>query len=232
MNRITLALLAGVATLGFVSSTYAADLIVEAPAAPMMAAASGNWDGPFIGVFAGYGWGEADHTAAGGPPGPLPVGGNDMDLSGWLVGVNAGANFTLTDGIVAGVVGDLAWSNIGGEITGGAFDGTTHDINWLGSVRGRLGFDGGAFMPYLTAGLAFANATRHTDLGAGEDVDATHIGWTVGAGVEFAVADNVSLDLQYRYTDYGAQTYDFAGPNDPEVGLTTHAVTLGVNWGF
>lgn len=230
MTRTTLALLAGVATLGFISSSYAADLIVESPVVPGIVETAGNWDGPFIGVFAGAGWGEADHQP--GPGFPGDPAGNDIDLSGWLVGVNAGVNFTLTDGIVAGVVGDIAWSNIGGSEDFGLFGVTDHDINWVGSVRGRLGFDGGAFLPYLTAGLAFANATRHTEFPAPEDADATHIGWTVGAGVEFAVADNVSLDLLYRFSDYGAEEYDFGNPVNPSVELTTHTISLGLNWRF
>jgi outer membrane immunogenic protein len=227
MNRIALTLLAGAAALGFASSTQAADLIVDyAPMSPGVVDVSGDWDGPFVGVFGGYGMGDADHVS-----GP---GTNDLELSGWLLGVNAGVNFTLTEGIIAGVVGDIAWSDIGGEITGGAFDGTEHTINWQGSVRGRIGFDGGAFMPYLTAGLAFANATRHTDLFGGDDADATHIGWTAGAGVEVAVAENVSLDLQYRYTDLGEQEYvwpDIAA-TDPTIALTTHALTVGLNFSF
>src|SRR5690606_3654240 len=101
-----------------------------------------------------------------------------------------------------------------------AFDGTTHTIDWQGSLRGIVGFDGGAFLPYLTGGLAFANATRHSPLFGGEDADATHIGWTVGAGVKFAVTDNMNIDLLYRYSDYGAQVYDFTSGTDPEIALT------------
>jgi outer membrane immunogenic protein len=226
MNRLSLAVLGSVALLGFASSSYAADLIVEAPVVtPGVVDVSGNWDGPFVGVFAGYGWADADHVAD--PPN------NDLDLAGWLVGVNAGANFTVSDGLVVGVVGDLAWSDITGDDDGAfAFD-TTHTIDWQGSLRGRVGFDGGAFLPYLTAGLAFAHAERTTSLGVDNTAEATHVGWTVGAGVEFAVADNVSLDLQYRYSDLGEQEYDWSGPGtNPTIGLTTHAVTLGLNWGF
>ena len=229
MTRTTLALLAGVATLGFVSSSYAADLIVESPVVPGIVETAGNWDGPFIGVFAGAGWGEADHQPQG--PGPFPPGGNDLDLSGWLLGVNAGVNFTLTEGIVAGIVGDIAWADINGS-DDTLFGAPTHTIDWAGSVRGRLGFDGGAFLPYLTAGLAFAHGTRTSEAFGGQEADATHIGWTVGAGVEFAVADNLSLDLLYRFSDYGAEEYDFGNPVNPSVELTTHTISLGLNWRF
>jgi len=233
MKTLAISLLAGTALVGFASASYAADLIIEEPAAEVgIVDVSGSWDGPFIGVFAGWGAGTADHTAAGGV-GPLPVGGNDVDLSGWFIGVNAGANFTVSEALVLGIVGDIAWADITGEIDGTLFDGTTHTIDWQGSVRGIVGFDGGAFLPYLTGGLAFAHAERESPLGPQPNVaDATHVGWTVGAGVKFAVTEDMNIDLLYRYSDYGAQTYDFPSGTDPEIALTTHTVQVGLNWQF
>ncbi len=38
-----------------------------------------------------------------------------LDLSGWLVGVDIGANFTVGSGLVVGVVADIAWTDISGE---------------------------------------------------------------------------------------------------------------------
>jgi outer membrane immunogenic protein len=220
MNRITLALLAGVAALGFASSTFAADLIVDTPAAPYVApAASGNWDGAYVGAFAGYGWGTLSD-----PDDVIGFDDQEIDVNGWQVGVTAGANFTISEAIVAGIVGDIAWNNASGEFADEDF---TYDVNWSGSLRGRLGFDGGAFLPYVTAGLAFANATADWD---GDADSQTHIGWTAGVGVEFAVADNVSLDLQYRYSDYGTKTYDIDGGTD--FSLTSNAVTAGINFRF
>lgn len=142
--------------------------------------------------------------------------------------MNAGFNVTVSEAIVAGIVGDIAWSNMSGDLA----DNGTYDVNWIGSVRGRLGFDGGAFLPYVTAGVAFANATAtDNSITPAADDSQTHIGWTVGAGVEFAVADNVSLDLLYRYTDYGSKDYDFGAGAVP-LSLTSHAVTAGVNFKF
>jgi outer membrane immunogenic protein len=223
MKRIALALLAGVAAVGVASASQAADLMID-PAPVYMApvASGGNWDGPYIGAFVGYGWGTLGDEFGYINDGPA----EDFDVDGWLLGVTAGANFTLSEAIVAGIAGDIAWSNIGGEFDGSDYD-LTADVNWVGSIRGRLGFDGGQFLPYVTAGLAFANMTLDDE----DEVDTqTHIGWTVGAGVEFAVADNVSLDLQYRYSDYGTQTYEI--DSDTDFSLTTHAITAGINFRF
>jgi outer membrane immunogenic protein len=220
MNRFAIALLAGVAGVSVMSSAFAADLIISEPAPAVgVVSTTGNWDGLYLGAFAGYGWGTLDDSVNDG----LDLTNFEADLTGWQVGVAAGANFTVSEAIVAGIVGDIAWSDISGS------EGTsTYDVDWTGSIRGRLGFDGGAFLPYVTAGVAFANATASD--GVNEDTQ-THIGWTVGAGVEFAVADNVSLDLQYRYTDFGAKDYAL-GVNPTELSLTSHAVTAGVNFRF
>lgn len=219
MNRFTISLLAGVAALSFISTAHAADLIIDQPAPEVgIVDVTNSWDGVFVGGFVGGAWGTATDD-------DLSLLTDDLDLSGWLVGVNAGANFTLTNGIVAGVVGDIAWSDISGEEAGVL----AYNVDWVGSIRGRVGFDGGGFLPYLTAGLAVANATA-TDIVPVEDTQ-THVGWTVGAGVEIAVVDNVSIDLLYRYSDYGTADYSLDAGVE-ELGLTSHQISAGVNWRF
>jgi outer membrane immunogenic protein len=197
-----------------VSSAMAADLIVDEPVYEAAVTAAHDWNGAYIGVFAGYGWGNYEEG-----------GGFEADGDGWLAGVALGANFTVTEGIVAGIVGDLAWSNVTFDLGVGE-----HTIDWVGSLRGRIGFDGGAFLPYLTAGLAVAGATGENFTTLISD-SATHVGWTAGAGVEFAATEDLSIDLLYRYSDYGTQTYN-VGFADYDVNLTTHQVTVGLNWAF
>ena len=219
MTRLTALLLAGVATVGFASATYAADLIIQEPVyTPGVVSVGGNWEGVYLGAFIGGASGTASTDE------DVPFFEDDsLDISGWMVGVNAGANFYITDGIVGGIVGDIAWSDISGEQT---FEGDDYgfDINWQGSLRGKLGFDGGAFMPYVTGGLAFANGTMDFD---GYTESNTHIGWTVGAGVEIAATEDLSIDILYRYSDFGSKEYDGV-----DIGVTQHAVTAGLNWKF
>ncbi len=220
MNRIAIALLAGVASVSLASAATAADLIISEPApiAIVDTPVGGNWDGLFLGAFAGYGWGTLDLDD--------DVADLDVDGEGWKLGVNAGYNFTVSEALVAGIVADVAWADINGE---DADADLSYNTDWTGSIRGRLGIDAGAFLPYVTAGIAFANNTVTDTLDDVEDSQ-LHTGWTAGAGVEFAVADNVSLDLQYRYSDYGTATYDLATETD--FGLTSHAVTAGINFRF
>ncbi len=223
MNKTLLLLAAGASVLAISSAASAADLMVEPAIAAEAVAASGNWDGAYVGAFGGYGWGALSDDLV--PNGTYP------EPAGWLLGVNAGVNFTLTDGIVAGIVGDIAWADMNETLVNGPVS-MGSSVDWVGSVRGRLGFDGGAFMPYLTGGLAVAhNTVDYVTPGPVGSDDQIHVGWTAGAGVEFAATENVSVDLLYRYSDYGNATYNIGGLIG-DLRLTSHQVTAGLNLGF
>ncbi len=221
MNRISLLILAGAATFVSASAASAADLLINQPAPSYGGYTStGGWDGAYVGGFIGYGWGTlaAENTDV--------IGVDDIDISGWTVGAKLGANFSVGSGLVLGAEGDVAWAGIGG------FDGsnsTDFDINWTSSLRGRVGYDAGAFMPYLTGGLAIAGATASN---GGNDSTQTHFGWTGGAGLEVAATEQISIDLSYRYSDYGQATYDVGLGGTDDLDLSTHAVTAGVNFKF
>ena len=222
MNRISLLILAGAATLMSASAASAADLLINQPAPSYgndFGGSTGGWDGAYIGGFVGYGWGTlaAENTDVIDAP--------EIDISGWTVGAKLGANFSVGSGLVLGAEGDVAWAGIGGYDSGNATD---FDGNWTSSLRARAGYDAGAFMPYLTGGLAIAGATASS---GGNDSTQTHFGWTAGAGVEVAATEQISIDLSYRYSDYGQATYDVGGGPD-DLDLSTHAVTAGVNFKF
>ena len=198
MRKFSLALLAGTALL--TTQAFAADLIIDTPVEPGVVTVSGDWEGAYIGVFGGYAAGELTDDAT-------------LDIDGWLVGFAAGYDVYLADSIVGGLVADIAWNDINS-------DPAAFSSDWNGSLRARLGYDAGAFLPYVTGGLAGISGDAFGDSNV-------HWGWTVGAGVEVAVSEELSLDLQYRYTDYA--TADYAGS---DIGATTQAVTVGLNWRF
>jgi outer membrane immunogenic protein len=92
----------------------------------------------------------------------------------------------------------------------------THNLDWLGTVRGRVGITP---MPnlllYFTGGLAFGDAGDSASVIATGGVFAinfrgsaqgTLYGWTAGGGVALALHNTVSLDVGYRYADLGART--------------------------
>jgi outer membrane immunogenic protein len=221
MNRISLLIVAGAATLVSASAASAADLLINQPSQNFgggYSSSAGGWDGAYGGVFLGYGWGTVNDKAG------TILDNNDVELSGWTVGATLGANFTVAQGFILGAVGDVAWSGMGGYDAG-----VDYDINWTSSLRGRAGYDAGAFLPYLTAGLAIAGGTASYD---GKDNTQVHFGWTAGAGVEVAATEQISVDLQYRYSDYGQATYELTGLGKSDLDLSTHALTAGVNFKF
>ena len=157
-----------------------------------------------------------------------------------MVGVTVGKNFAIGNGIVVGVAGDAALSTMNGKYRattppGSTYNNTTQGVNATGSLRGTIGYDAGAFMPYLTAGLALASETRVSGF-SGKIATAGSVGYTVGVGVKVIVTGNASLDVQYRYSNYGAATYmwqnNIPKRDNPVVGTTTQTVTVGMNWGF
>lgn len=202
MKYSTILLTAVLASTMVGGAAQAADLIIdEAPVADV--AVSGYWDGAYAGIFGGRGSGELTEDLAG------------ASLDGWLLGATAGYNFTLDGGLVVGVAGDVAWSTL--ETTPDFFT-----LDWTGSVRGRVGYDAGMFLPYLTAGVAFGSATETL-----ADRSKQHFGWTAGIGAEVAVSDNLSIDAQYRYTDLG--DVDYAGNL---LGYQYSQITVGLNFKF
>lgn len=223
MTRFLAFLTAGASVLALSSAVQAADLIIEEPIVDPVIVDTSNWDGFYLGVFGGFAAGEAYDFD----------GENFVDLDGnWTAGINAGFDFTLTDGFVVGIVADAQYLGLEGILQLDPAQAVSYDLYWAGSLRGKVGFDGGAFLPYLTGGLAIAQGEVQASGPISGAVSNTHVGWTVGAGVEFAFTEDLSLDLLYRYTDYGTQDYDVGVFADPEVGFTTHAVTAGVNWRF
>jgi outer membrane immunogenic protein len=226
MKTLLVAALTSVSLLALAPATAsAADLIIDEPMASAgVVDVGGDWEGVYLGAFIGGASGTFDDDGEW-----FEFDDDSIGLSGWMVGVNAGANFYIADGIVGGIVGDIAWSDISGSLYDESEFAYSYVINWQGSLRGKLGFDAGAFMPYLTGGLAFANGTFERFDGDESDTQ-THLGWTVGAGVAIAATEDLSIDVLYRYSNFGEKEY--FGESGAPLSLDQHAVTVGLNWKF
>jgi outer membrane immunogenic protein len=217
-----------------VASASAADIPRPAPTyrAPVAVPMMFNWTGGYIGVNAGYGWGQSDWGFFGGDPKP----------SGGLVGATLGYNWqALGSPWVFGLEGDIQWSNINGNFVNGlcAF-GCQIKTDWFGTVRGRVGYAWDRVMAYATGGLAFGDV-KATINGFGGNSD-TNVGWTVGAGLEGAIAPNWTAKIEYLYVDLGSTSCGVAlcapvvgGPIFPianNIDFTMHVVRAGLNYKF
>ncbi len=162
--RFSTLLLAGVATLAVGSTAFAADLIIDEPAAPIIDIPSSDWTGFYVGVHGGYGAGVMDLSA----PGLIDPDDEEQDVDGFFGGIQAGYNWQM-DSLLFGIQTDISLSGIASDEDGG---GENDTIDWLGSTTGRIGFVNDAFVPYLKAGIAYAGGTGDA---AGETDSQTHL---------------------------------------------------------
>lgn len=215
------------------SSALAADLSVIDPPAPSYSAAPAytsppnDWTGFYAGVLGGYGFGNMNTTIAGTTTG--------TPSNGVLAGVTVGANMQI-DSYVLGVEGDINWSGQSGNATcAGATCNT--DLDWVGSVRGRLGYAIDPALLYVTGGVAVARANTSVSpvtAGTTGSYSDTYTGWTLGAGAEAALTEHLSAKLEYAYSDFGDRTAAAGtlATTAATTSLTSHAVKFGLNYRF
>ncbi|MFK4825154.1 outer membrane protein [Paenochrobactrum sp. BZR 588] len=222
-------------TLALTTANYAqaADAIMHHEIVPVIDYGH-SWTGAYLGFQTGYQNGSfkerfdgQHHTR------------NSSD--GVLGGIYGGYNFEFWNNMILGIDADLTYNSARQNLIYTAvIDSTTsQDFNheskleWSGAVRARLGFAMDRWMPYLAGGIAFAqvkNSLYDTNFNY-QDANSTMTGWTAGVGVDYALASNTALRLEYRHTDYGRKT--FAIDNfEYKTKLKTDEVRIGVAYRF
>jgi outer membrane immunogenic protein len=238
MKRI---LVAGALVLAGSGLVFAADLPPAAeppPRAPATyvptVAPVYDWSGIYVGLNGGYGFGDSNWTA----PGIAPTG--NFDVNGGVIGGTIGYNFQWSS-FVFGIEADLDWADLKGNSSVAACGvgaGVTCETEseWLGTVRARLGWAWDRVLFYGTAGGAAGNI--QAGLNPPETFDtSTEFGWTVGAGVEYAITDNFTARIEYLYVDLSNGTCNvncsFAvAPPPTSVSLTESLARVGVDFKF
>lgn len=193
-----------------------------------------TWTGFYAGLFASYNDVSREiDLPAGAPPFNF-----DADYSGFSGGGLVGFNYQF-DSIVVGIEGDIAFASIDGSsgISGTPF--SLHDeIDTTYGVRARLGYAIDRTLLFVTGGAAWADFEATLGgvvIGLPDNtlVDETLFGWQFGGGVEHAVADNITVRLEYLYTDYEDEksSNPFAPAFDNlDYDLESHSLRLGVNF--
>jgi outer membrane immunogenic protein len=225
MKKVFLAS-AAVLALG-IASASAADVARRQamPAkAPVYVTPAYNWTGFYVGINGGGAWGTADWSNA--------IGTADSNTAGGLVGGTLGYNYQINQ-LVLGIEGDIDWSNLRGTATNGICAGTSCEFRntWLATVRGRVGYAFDRFMPYVTGGVAFGDV-KMTPFGTTDDRE-TKTGWTVGGGLEAALAGPWTAKVEYLYVDLGKADCGSSICGIPtEVDAKAHVVRAGLNYRF
>jgi outer membrane immunogenic protein len=181
-------------SLGFITASQAADIdaIVEETAAY-------DWTGFYLGAHIGYGEADVDgtHDNIGEPIIDFPLEWG-MEPNGLIGGVHGGFNWQLGS-ILLGIEGDVSRADWEDQV-GPNLDGETAstEVDWLATLRARLGLALDNFLIYGTAGAAWTDAEvtvvdTPTDVGSVEFDD---VGLVAGGGVEWGIAENWSWKLE------------------------------------
>ncbi len=149
----------------------------------------------------------------------------DDDASGFAGGIHAGYNFQKGN-LVYGIEGDITWTDseesIGVAITDLEDDVTVNgslslNMNYLASLRGRLGYATNTTLVYVTGGIAWTELELEASLGASagdiavgisDSESETFTGYVIGGGAEYKFTDNLSMRgevLHYGFDDDGVE---------------------------
>ena len=169
-------------------------------------------------------------------------GGYSTSRTSFMLGGYAGYNYQFAGNIVVGVETDInAVLGNRGRVNnfqyavGSNYDITTRQT-YNGAVRGRLGYAYDRALFYVAGGFAYGNAkTSYAVAGTAPTVfnNSTHTGYTLGAGVDYAITNNIIARLEYRYTDLGHKSFvDTTNNVADRVKLRSNAVLLGVAYKF
>jgi outer membrane immunogenic protein len=227
-----IAVAAAIAAFGVVSAASAADLPRKAPAySPPVMAPAFSWTGVYIGINGGWGWGDSTWTNR-----SNGINSGEFNVDGGLVGGTVGINYQFGSWVF-GLESDLNASWIKGS-QGGVFCGAPRSCQtentWLGTARGRLGYAWDRWMLYATGGAAYGDL-KMTPPAPDTFTARSTVGWTAGAGVEYAFAGPWSVKLEYLYVDLGKTacasiTCSLAGGVD--VDFKTSVIRGGINYRF
>jgi outer membrane immunogenic protein len=245
-------LLASAGTTALTGAALAADLPSRAPPPiyvpppPVF-----TWTGIYVGINAGYHWSNSTLQFTGTDSAGDDVGGGlgvaqDFGVipttgvssnSGFIGGGGFGYNYQINSFVLGlevdfdGATGrgseSVVLDNPGAGFTIPTLTQSRRQLDWLGTLRGRIGWTPiDRLLIYGTGGLAFGHSTASFSVInplANPPLFATassnaNVGWTVGGGVEYALPDkwsNWSVKVEYLYYDLGRTTgtVSYTNPN-------------------
>jgi outer membrane immunogenic protein len=185
-----------------------------------------RWSGFHVGINLGGGHASnttgVESTLRGGPVtinDPLPATLKPSG-SGYFGGGQIGYDYRI-DRMVLGVETDLQGGQLNfsaqqlapptgaGAGLPNSFISTSDKMDWFGTLRGRVGaVITPNLLTYVTAGAALGHLTLSADAGAfgiinyPASISSVKLGWTAGAGEEFALGDRWTARFEYLYVKF------------------------------
>lgn len=189
-----------------------------------------DWTGASIGIVGGIS--ALDGTTR------IPAYSRDAfhaDSTSGAIGAKAGYNQHFANDIVLGIEASMFALFNEGHSTFGNEDWHVN-ADWQGVMVGRIGYASGRFLPYLKGGVSFLHLKdlryESSIFPSSRPLDRSYVGWTVGAGVDYAVDNNWVLGVDYAYSDFGSHNFenDEIGPTFVEPGL--HLISASISYKF
>lgn len=164
----------------------------------------------------------------------------------WLAGIEADFGSANQTRSVFGIAG--TFGPIGGNVAqSGEF--TALRTTWDGSLRGRFGYlVTPSLLAFATTGPAWMrvertmSCVRTCTVSIGTlpastiSESTTRLGWTIGGGIEAALAGNWLVRGEYRYADFGtwanSWSFDPTFSGTADVRIRTHTAQLGLAYKF
>jgi outer membrane immunogenic protein len=193
-----------------------------------VAAQDVDWSGPYVGLTAGFG-GLDYNLLELGPFGSRPYS-EQHSMSGLLAGASAGYNWN-ADNFLIGIETNLSMTSLNDQFMQDSrltcFDVCHNQLDWLGTARLRFGVPIGNILPFASAGLAWGGVRQ--DIGDGvATINQTANGWTIGAGLESAMSEHISMKVELNYVDFGEVNRVKDGMKDSDFIMGQ----IGINYRF
>ncbi len=222
---------------GFDAPGEAADLTAQQQSvplplkAPFAGAVPSMWTGIYVGGHIGYidagsAWTSAPGIGVPAIAGSKDVYDNDGPVGPMFGGLQAGYNYVFPSQLMLGIETDVSFPNhVSGtqplSPTPASQFSVEDKVEFFGTARARVGWASDNWLIYATGGLAFdrdlitrtqlaGTALAGTATPGDEDSQyVTRLGWTIGLGTEFKVAQNWSLKLEYLFMDFDSKSVSF-----------------------
>jgi outer membrane immunogenic protein len=196
-----------------VGSAQAADLspapVYKAPATvppPVF-----SWTGFYLGAEGGWGWGDenfTDNSTVGIPPGMAISHRPDGGIFGGVLGYRYQAGQ-----FVFGVEGAGAWADLKDSLSPGPVVTDSLNVRSLYTATGQVGWAFNEALPYVKGGWAGSSVNTSISTAGGGFAGQTQFdnGWTVGAGLDYAVWQNLVLGIEYDYMNLDYSGFSAVG---------------------
>jgi high affinity Mn2+ porin len=217
----------GLGLFAFDGPAFAADLPFKAAPAQRVF----DWTGLYIGAHAGFSRGSSNAVLSD----PLPVASSNT-FDGMIGGVQAGYNYKLPSGVLLGLEADFSFPNylISNSVVSSLAttrSAITEQWDYVATARGRIGYAAGAWLAYATGGFAWTGERFLNTPAIGDDEKKlnTRLGWSAGAGVEYAFAPHWSARLEYLYSRFGTADIGFASGTHYASTMDFQSLRVGLN---